>query len=286
MNLNNPYNADALPLRGAGSLDFLVCTINEGIRKVPSVLMPPQEGVRYVVCMQYTDEDALGKVPMKLVMRRDVKFYVHEGKGLSKNRNFAFDWTEADIIVIADDDNRYKPEYIERIKKAYKENPDADIICFAAESYEGKPMKRYPKKKMSYAEAFRKGYYPTSMEMTMRRGVTTRFNENFGLGSEHLCAGEEAVFMKDAIDKGYKAIFIPEVIVQSRYETTGGNFLSNKKMQMSKGATFRYLFGKSEAILRSVKESLACCIKKGKNPFPILYNMLRGVNLTFSEHID
>lgn len=286
LNKETSHNADALPLWGAGGLDILICTINEGIQRVPSVLMPPQEGVRYVVCMQYTDEEALDKVPMKLMMRKDVKFYVHEGKGLSKNRNFAFDWAEADIVVIADDDNRYKPEYIERIRKAYEENPDADIICFAAESYEGKPMKRYPKEKMSYAEAFKQGYYPTSMEMTMRRRVGVKFNENFGLGSKHLCAGEEAVFMKDAIDKGYKALFVPEVIVDTRYETTGGNFLSDKKMQISKGATFRYLFGKQSAIIRSIKESLSYFVKKGCNPIPIFGNMLRGINLTFSDHLD
>lgn len=261
------------------SLDFLVCTINEGILRVPSVLMPPMEGVRYVVCMQYTDEEALEKVPMNVMMRKDVKLYVHEGKGLSKNRNFAFDWAEADIVVIADDDNRYKPEYIESIRKAYETHPDADIICFAAESYEGKPMKVYPQEETSYTDAFECGYYPTSMEMTMRRKVDIKFNENFGLGSERLCAGEEAVFMKDAVDKGYKAIFIPEVIVQSEYMTTGLGFADNPKMQMSKGATFRYLFGKKKALLYSIKESLSYLVKKGQNPFKIFKNMYKGVKM-------
>ena len=259
------------------TIDILICTINEGIQKVPSVLMPPMEGVRYVVCMQYTDEAALEKVPMKMMIRKDVKLYVHEGCGLSKNRNFALEWAEADIIVIADDDNRYQPEYIERIRNAYAANPDADIICFAAESYEGKPMKVYPQAKMPYTEAFKRGYYPTSMEITMKKGVDVKFDERFGLGSKTLCAGEEAVFLKDCIDNGYNALFCPDVIVRSEFDTTGSHFADNKKMQMSKGATFAYLFGKPNAIYRSVKESLWWMLHKGCNPTPILYNMVKGV---------
>ena len=259
------------------NVDILICTINEGIEKIPSILMSPMEGVRYVVCMQYTDEKALDKVPMNVMTRKDVKLYVHESKGLSKNRNFAFDWSDADILVIADDDNRYTPEYIERIRKAYADNPNADIICFAAESYEGMAMKKYPASKMSYDEALRKGYYPTSMEMTMRKGIDVTFDERFGLGSDKLCAGEEAVFMKDAIDKGYKALFIPEVIVQSQFETTGSNLVGNKQLQLSKGATFNYLFGRPDAIWRSVKEGLWYMIHQGANPFPIIMNMIKGV---------
>lgn len=259
------------------TVDILICTINEGIQKIPSILMSPMEGVRYVVCMQYTDEKALDKVPMKMMTRKDVKLYVHEGKGLSRNRNFAFDWAEADILIVGDDDNRYTPEYIERIRKAYTDNPDADIICFAAESYEGMPMKTYPTRQIPYAEAVSRGYYPTSMEMTMRRGVDVKFDERFGLGSEKLCAGEEAVFMKDATDKGYKALFIPEVIVQSKFETTGSNLVGNAQLQISKGATFNYLFGRSDAIWRSVKEGLWWMVHQGANPLPIIKNMIKGV---------
>lgn len=265
------------------TIDILICTINEGIDKVPFVLMPPMEGVRYVICMQYTDEKALDKVPMKVMTRKDVKLYIHESKGLSRNRNFAFDWTEADITVIADDDNRYRPEYIEHIRNTYTKHPEAEIVCFAAESYDGMPMKKYPQQQMTYAEAVECGYYPTSMEMTMRteciKKYGLRFNENFGLGSELLCAGEEDVFMKDAVDKGLNTIFVPEVIVQSDPITTGLKFLDNKKLQLTKGATFRYLYGRNNAIWRTAKEAAWWMLHKGANPIPIIINMMNGIRL-------
>lgn len=259
------------------TLDILICTINEGIEKVPSILMPPIEGVRYVVSMQYTDERALDKVPMKAMTRKDVKLYIHESRGLCKNRNFALDWADADIYVIADDDNRYTIDSFIKIRKAYDEHPDADIICFKSESYDGKQMKKYPSKAMTYADAFKLGYHPYSIEITMRKKVGTRFDERFGLGSEQLCAGEEDVFLKDAENSGYNIMFVPETIVRTYPLTTGTKFLGNKTLQITKGATFEHIFGKKAALWRTVKEAGWWMVHKGANPFPIAMNMIKGI---------
>ena len=48
------------------TLDILICTIDEGIEKVPKVLMPPRDGVRYVVSMQYTQKTMKERVPAVL----------------------------------------------------------------------------------------------------------------------------------------------------------------------------------------------------------------------------
>lgn len=261
------------------TLDILICTIDEGIKRVPEVLMSPRGDVRYVVSMQWTDKVWTERVPEVLREREDVVLTFLEGRGLSRNRNHALEKATGDVVLIADDDNRYTEELIDNIFEAYKENEGADVICFAAESYEGKPMKNYPHEKMTYREALKRGYYPTSMEMTMRRGVKVRFDERFGLGSEHLCSGEEDVFLKDALDEGYQMLFVPKVIVRSRFETTGSHFLENRKVQMSKGAAFRYIYGTPEALWRTVKEAGWWMVHRGSNPLPILYNMIKGMTL-------
>lgn len=265
------------------TIDILICTLNDGIQSVPSVFMPPMDGVGYVVSMQYTDDKALDSIPDEIRKRTDVKLHLLKGKGLSKNRNAAMALADADILVIADDDNRYKPEYMDSIRKAYAENKDAGIICFAAENYEGKPLKWYPAHTMTFDEAFERGYYPASVEITMRNASIKKagvhFNENFGLGSEHLCAGEEDVFLKDAKGKGIGILVVPCVIVQSDPQTTGINFIGNDKMQLTKGATFNYLFGRKNAIYRSLKEGLWWMVHRGANPVPIIRNMIKGVYL-------
>lgn len=259
------------------TLDILICTIDEGIKNVPEVLMSPREDVSYVVSMQFTDKEYLKLIPEILREREDVVLTTLEGRGLSRNRNNAIDHSSADILLIADDDVRYTKDGIDNIFKAYDQHKDADIICFKAETLEGMEMKNYPAEDIPFTEAFKRGYYPSSIEVTFRRNIPTRFDERFGLGSEKLCSGEEDVFIYDAMQEGAKVWFVPETIVRTADGTTGDFFLTNKKVQLSKGATFRHIFGMKEALWRSVKEGGWYFIHKGKNPLPIILNMWKGI---------
>ena len=259
------------------TLDILICTIDDRIGRVADVLLPPMEGVRWVVSMQYTDERMRQLVPPELRERADVSLHFLPGRGLCRNRNNALRQATGDILLIADDDCRYTAEGLREVVREFEMHPDADIICFAAESLEGVPLKDYPATTRSYKAARKEGYFPASVEMGMRRGLGILFDERFGLGSELLCAGEEEVFMKDATACGYKAIVCPRVIVRTCGETTGSHFVGNKRLQLTKGATFRYVFGLYEGIWRSVKEAGWWFVKTGANPIPILYNMLRGI---------
>lgn len=249
------------------TIDILVCTIDAGIRKVPDVLMSPMDDVRYVVSMQYTDRAYVDEVPEVLKQREDVTVTLLEGPGLSRNRNNAIDRASGDVLVIADDDNRYERSHIDTIIRAYSENESADIIHFQAQTYEGGPLHPYPVD------------FVSSVELTFRRRVAVRFDERFGLGSRYLCAGEEAVFIKDARARGYGILYVPRPIVRTRAVTTGDNFLHNSRMQLTKGATFRYLYGTSDALWRSVKEAGWYLVHRGANPFPIVYYMWKGIAL-------
>ena len=247
------------------TLDILICTIDKGILRVPEVLMPSQGGVRYVVSMQYTSEEMKKLVPQVLKEREDVKVVFLEGKGLSRNRNHALEYAKGDVVVIADDDNRYTPELIDNVFEAYNTHPEADVILFQALNMEGKPLHPYP------------ADYVCSVEMTFRRTVKVRFDERVGLGSLTLCAGEEEVWMKDARETGCRIIYMAKPMVMTPAGTTGENFLENKKLQMTKGATFRYVYGTSNAMWRTVKEAGWWFVHRGANPFPILMNMLKGI---------
>ncbi|MCH5174598.1 MAG: glycosyltransferase [Prevotellaceae bacterium] len=246
-------------------LEILICTINEGIAKVPDVLMPPRDDVRYVVSMQWTREEVKGCVPSVLRDREDVKLVFLEGKGLSRNRNNAMANASGDILLIADDDNRYTDELIENIFEAYEAHPNADVIHFQALDMEGNPLHPYP------------ADFVSSVELSFRRKVTVRFDERFGLGSEKLCAGEEQVWMKDAKDAGYTIIYVAKPVVMTSAGTTGDKFVGNPKVQMSKGAAFKYEYGVGESVWRSVKEAGWYMWHKKVNPIPILLNMLKGI---------
>lgn len=246
-------------------LEILICTIDKGIGKIPDVLMSPREDVRYVVSMQWTSEEAKKRVPAVLREREDVKLVFLEGKGLSRNRNNAIEHASGDVLLIADDDNRYTDELIANIFEAYEAYPEADVIHFQALNMEGKSLHPYP------------ADYVSSVEMSFRRNVKVKFDERFGLGSEKLCAGEEQVWVKDAADAGYNIRYVAKPVVMTSAGTTGERFVGNRKAQMSKGAAFKYVYGVGEAVWRSVKEAGWYLCHRGVNPLPILYNMLKGI---------
>ena len=259
------------------TLDVLICTIDTGIRHIPSVILPQAEGIHWTVSMQYTDKASLDMIPPELGERPVVSLTLLEGRGLSRNRNNAILHANGDILLMADDDCRYTIEGLRSVIHSFELMPQADILCFAAADYAGRPMKQYPEQVMSYRMAASRGYYLSSIEMSFRAGLGLRFDERFGLGSEQLCAGEEDVFMTDALKSGYTAIFIPQCIVQSRCTTTTTHFVGNTNLQLTKGATFKYVFGTTKAVWRSIKEAAWWLIHRKANPFPILYNMLRGI---------
>lgn len=262
------------------TIDILICTIDEGVGSVSQVLMPPTPDVRYVVSVQYTD-NSVPDIPAALAERSDVTVTTLAGRGLSRNRNHALRAASADILVIADDDCRYTPGHIAAILHAYRDNPEADAICFEAQSYDGQPMKRYPNRPLPYNEAEREGYFPTSMEITLRRtslersGV--RFDERYGLGATLFPAGEEDILITDMQRAGLHVMFVPEVITFTDPSTTGDRFLSDVRLQITKGAVFHYRYGMSNALWRTFKEGTHHFVYNHVNPLPIWANMLKGI---------
>ncbi len=266
------------------TLDILICTLNGGIEQVPRVLLPQRPGVGYVVSMQYTDSSYLNDVPAVLRERKDVKLTYLAGKGLSRNRNNALLHSSADICLIADDDNKYQNMYLDRIFVYMTGNTDVDIALFKATTDGVHWLKpTYPRHSTSYEDAIRQGYYPSSVEMVIRRkqllheGVL--FNERFGLGSDVFCSGEESIFIADALRHKMKVHYFPELIVQTPGCTTGSKFASSPDLQVSKGATFCYCYGRHRALWLSLKESLWYLIHKGKSPISIFRNMYKGITL-------
>lgn len=113
------------------TLDILICTLNEGINKVASVLLPQQEGVRYVVSWQQDGYQC--DIPLAL-LRSDVTVVTLPGRGLSRNRNNAIAHSTADICLIADDDVAYTPDAFRAVIDTFEGNPHLDVATFRSQS--------------------------------------------------------------------------------------------------------------------------------------------------------
>lgn len=250
------------------TIDILICTVADRLENIAGMLLPQREGVSYVVSVQY-NSDPSPVIPSVLESRPDVRTGLFWGMGLSRNRNNSINMATADICVIADDDNVYTDRHLDTIIDSWSRNPDADIMIFRAETLQGKPLHPYPVP------------YVCSVEMTFRRdSIQSRglkFDERFGLGGTLFCAGEEDVFMADARRAGLVIRYNPEVIVRTNGITTSSGFSTDKRLQITKGAAFGYVYGTFSAVWRSFKEAGWYLFRKRTNPFPILFNMLKGI---------
>ena len=257
------------------TIQFLISTLGERIAQAAKVLLPPMEGVSYVVVWQRNGigSDAL---PAELKEREDVSIVEDKGKGLARSRNIALENATADLLVITDDDNRYDTAAIELIRNAFEKHPTAGLIQFQALTMEGKPLRNYPAFPYAY-ETRPRGTYFCSVELVMRRKANLpRFDERFGLGAELGC-GEEEVFVHEAVKRGVKMIYVPQPLVRTDGATTGGRFLTDAAVQRAKGAVLCILHGKVGAWLRLCSQVMQLHGITWQKRKEIAHNMCLGI---------
>ena len=257
------------------TIQFLISTLGERIAQAAKVLLPPVEGVSYVVVWQRNGigSDAL---PAELKEREDVSIVEDNGKGLARSRNIALENATADLLVITDDDNRYDTAAIELIRNAFEKHPTAGLIQFQALTMEGKPLRNYPAFPYAY-ETRPRGTYFCSVELVMRRKANLpRFDERFGLGAELGC-GEEEVFVHEAVKRGVKMIYVPQPLVRTDGATTGGRFLTDAAVQRAKGAVLCILHGKVGAWLRLCSQVMQLHGITWQKRKEIAHNMCLGI---------
>ncbi|PJI34511.1 hypothetical protein [Acinetobacter pseudolwoffii] len=170
-------------------------------------------------------------------------------KGLSKSRNRGLENSKSALCLITDNDTYFNDNTENIIEKAFSDYPDADILTFQVETPEGELYKNYKENffwhnKLSLAKV-------SSVEIAFRREIILKnnisFDEDFGLGSS-FPTSEEYIFLADALSKGLKIGYVPNVIVYHPKESSGGDF-TNKELVYAKGAMINRIFGKKGILI-------------------------------------
>jgi len=268
-------------------VNILISTIDAGIYRVENVLLPPRPDLKYIVSHQVTDEQF--RIIPESLMRKDVLIGQIEGRGLSRNRNNAFNLADGDIGILADDDVRYYATYIDHVIAAYAADRDLGAACFKISTPEGEPeYKDY------YAESYllndENHHYISTIEITVRlqalRANKLRFDERFGLGSKLNSFGEEAVFIHDCIKAGLKVKYIPEYLVEhGSTSTIKSTMLYAASNNIFKGAydARRYGWLALPAAFYGSMRYWPEIAREGKSPYAYLRERLRGVCYIYRE---
>lgn len=133
-------------------------------------------------------------------------------RGLSKSRNTAIRYAQADLCLLADDDEVLVPNYYDIIEKAFADNRFASVIRFQIDGVE-KKFKSYPPKKQNIH--FLRSMKISSVEIAFRRNRIIEnnlaFDELLGAGAifNH---GEENAFLFDCLKRHLKILYLPIVI--------------------------------------------------------------------------
>ena len=232
------------------TLEVLVCTCGDGIRRIAAMLQAPRPDVGYVVSWQ--TDDAVPAVPEALTRRADVRVVTMEGRGLSRNRNNALRHAVAPLMLIADDDVAFLPDAFGHIIGAFRSQPEATLLLFRALTPDGRPHQTYPPTLCDYARRPR-GTYVISFEVVCRRSaILPPFSEQMGIGGPQLGCGEEELFVHQVWQRGGIVRYVPVSIVVTNDDTTGHRLYADRRVQAAKGAVLRLMHGAVGTALRLV----------------------------------
>ena len=190
------------------------------------------------VIINQCDEDK--KAEAKIEDNKTCLWINSKERGLSKSRNMAIENSKADICLIADNDEIFDNDVEEKILKAYKELPQADIIVFNLHNKSTKLKNRIYKLKR--LECLRVCSWQISFKRNAVIENNLKFDIKLGAGTGN-GAGEENKFLLDAYDKGLKIYHYP-INIATMIENESTWFSGyNEEYFYKRGASTRYILG-------------------------------------------
>ena len=179
-------------------------------------------------------------------LRGTIRMIRTNTRGLSKSRNLAIQHAVGDVCLLCDDDEQLDSSYEDTILKAYEALPDADIICFRISNQPSRLTQKT--QQLTKWTAMR----IASWQITFRRESIVksviRFDEDMGAGTGN-GGGEEVKFLRDCIESGLKAYYVPKSIgtVAQTDSTWFQGF--DRDFFYKRGITNRYMLGLPVSIL-------------------------------------
>jgi glycosyltransferase involved in cell wall biosynthesis len=159
-------------------------------------------------------------------------------RGLSRSRNMALRHADADVCLIADDDEILRDGYAELITDAFDKNPDFSMIRFAICGIE-KPFRHYETEEFNigYLKSMKMSSVEIAFKLADVKDNGIWFDEKIGSGTQFLM-GEENAFIFASLRSKLKARFVPSVIADLHIGDSTWFKGYNEAYLIGKGAAF------------------------------------------------
>ncbi|MBF7097336.1 glycosyltransferase family A protein [Alkalibacter mobilis] len=148
----------------------------------------------------------------QIIDGNSVKMVTTPYRGVGNNRNMGILHSSGDILMFADDDMVYADGYSEGVIKAFKEHPDCDMMVFSYITDSKRKVAAIEKvKRVRLWNFMRYGTVSFVIKRESLLKYNLIFTQLFGGGSRY-CAGEDNLFLRDALKRGLKVYSHPFVI--------------------------------------------------------------------------
>ncbi len=161
-------------------------------------------------------------------------------RGVGRNRNTCLFYSDADIILFADNDVRYYDGYGEKIEDFYRTHPNADIVIFNfKEKRDNEPIHdiNTHNKKAHLKDITKFGTWAITAkrESVLKKRIS--FSLLFGGGAKYSC-GEDSLFLRDCAKSGLKIYLSDETLGEVVHKESTWFKGINEKYIFDKGALF------------------------------------------------
>ena len=174
---------------------------------------------------------------------RKIQVFHMAERGVGLSRNTALMRADGDICLFSDQDIVYDAGYEGKILQAFEQCPAADMIVFNIEvGEERRTYHNTQEKRVRWYNCGRYGAvsFAVKREKLLESGVT--FSLLFGGGAKY-SAGEDSLFLKQFMDKGYQVFASPVTIGREREGDSTWFSGYHEKFFYDRGVLYHFLYG-------------------------------------------
>lgn len=178
-----------------------------------------------------------------------VRFFSFPERGVGRSRNEAILRAEGDICLFADADIVYEKGYAEAVLQEFTRNPKADMILFNITVEEKRRTYHITaRKRVHWYNCGRYGAVSFAVKRNSLLQSGVAFSLLFGGGARY-SNGEDSLFLKEFMDKGYRVYTAPVTIGRECVGDSTWFEGYNKKFFYDRGVLYRCLYGKAARML-------------------------------------
>lgn len=173
-----------------------------------------------------------------------VRFYSFPDRGIGRSRNEAILRADSDICLFSDEDIVYREGYARDIEAEFARNPRADMILFNIEVEEKRRTYHITeRKKVHWYNCGRYGAVSFAVRRSSLLASGVTFSLLFGGGAKY-SNGEDSLFLKEFMSKGYRVYTAPVTIGRERAGDSTWFAGYNEKFFHDRGVLYHYLYGR------------------------------------------